>query len=40
MYSRKFTTELNKTAFQWLVDTKKQYTVKDFGSVFERYINN
>jgi hypothetical protein len=32
--------ELNQTAFNWLVDTKKQYTVKDFSDVFERYINN
>jgi hypothetical protein len=32
--------ELNQAAFTWLVDTKKQYTVKDFGFVFERYINN
>jgi hypothetical protein len=32
--------ELNEAAFKWLVDTKKQYTVKDFSDVFERYINN
>ncbi|KXG11107.1 hypothetical protein AT864_00190 [Anoxybacillus sp. P3H1B] len=32
--------ELNQIAFNWLVETKKQYTVKDFGDVFERYINN
>jgi uncharacterized protein YfkK (UPF0435 family) len=32
--------ELNDAAFKWLVDTKKQYTVKDFSDVFERYINN
>lgn len=32
--------ELNETAFSWLEQTKKQYMVKDFGSVFERYINN
>lgn len=31
---------LNKSAFTWLVDTHKQYRVKDFGAVFERYINN
>lgn len=31
---------LNKSAFNWLVDTHKQYRVKDFGAVFERYINN
>ncbi|MBN2908187.1 PH domain-containing protein [Polycladomyces sp. WAk] len=32
--------ELNQASFQWLVDTTKQYRVKDFGFVFERYINN
>jgi YvbH-like oligomerisation region/Bacterial PH domain len=32
--------ELNEAAFKWLIDTKKQYTVKDFGFVFERYINS
>ncbi|MBO9131391.1 PH domain-containing protein [Bacillus sp. 165] len=32
--------ELNQTAFSWLVETKKQYTIKDFGFVFEKYINN
>ncbi|WP_027408650.1 PH domain-containing protein [Anoxybacteroides tepidamans] len=32
--------ELKQTAFNWLVETKKQYTVKDFSDVFERYINN
>ncbi|GAA3328339.1 hypothetical protein GCM10020331_071910 [Ectobacillus funiculus] len=32
--------ELNTAAFSWLTDTRKQYTVKDFGFVFERYINN
>lgn len=32
--------ELKQAAFQWLVETKKQYTVKDFGDVFERYIHN
>ncbi|MGM0883282.1 MAG: PH domain-containing protein [Bacillota bacterium] len=31
---------LNKSSFTWLVDTHKQYRVKDFGAVFERYINN
>ncbi|MFT9847754.1 PH domain-containing protein [Aneurinibacillus sp. REN35] len=30
---------LNQAAFSWLMDTKEKYTVKDFGSVFERYIN-
>ncbi|SEM98868.1 PH domain-containing protein [Lihuaxuella thermophila] len=32
--------ELNQVAFSWLVDARKQYHVKDFGFVFERYINN
>lgn len=32
--------EINQIAFSWLSDTKKQYTTKDFGFVFERYINN
>jgi hypothetical protein len=32
--------ELNQISFQWLVDTTKQYRIKDFGFVFERYINN
>lgn len=31
---------LNKSAFNWLVNTHKQYRIKDFGSIFERYINN
>jgi hypothetical protein len=31
---------LNQAAFQWLEDTKKQYNIKDFGYVFEKYINN
>jgi len=31
---------LNQAAFSWLVDSREKYTVKDFGSVFERYINN
>ncbi|MCU7667781.1 PH domain-containing protein [Bacillus thuringiensis] len=31
---------LNETAFDWLMTTKKQYVVKDFGFVFEKYINN
>ncbi|MBA4496166.1 PH domain-containing protein [Paenactinomyces guangxiensis] len=32
--------ELNEAAFSWLVNAKKQYLIKDFGFVFERYINN
>ncbi|MDF2963613.1 MAG: hypothetical protein K0S39_5348, partial [Paenibacillus sp.] len=31
--------EINQAAFSWLTDTRKQYHVKDFGFVFERYIN-
>ncbi|MBB3112792.1 hypothetical protein FHS18_004894 [Paenibacillus phyllosphaerae] len=30
---------INQSAFDWLVNTQKQYKVKDFSSVFERYIN-
>lgn len=32
--------EMNQSAFNWLVDAKKQYSVKDFGFVFEKFINN
>lgn len=32
--------QLNQIAFTWLLDKKKQYSVKDFGYVFERYIQN
>ncbi|SFA87840.1 MULTISPECIES: PH domain-containing protein [unclassified Bacillus (in: firmicutes)] len=32
--------EINKVAFNWLVQTKNQYTVKDYGFVFDKYINN
>jgi hypothetical protein len=31
---------LNETAFSWLMDTRNKYVVKDFGYVFERYIQN
>ncbi|MBH8606820.1 PH domain-containing protein [Thermoactinomyces sp. CICC 10521] len=31
---------LNQAAFNWLVETREKYHVKDFGFVFERYINN
>ncbi|CEH32306.1 hypothetical protein AM501_06510 [Aneurinibacillus migulanus] len=31
---------LNQAAFSWLVDMKEKYSSKDFGFVFERYINN
>jgi hypothetical protein len=30
---------LNKSAFEWLTENQKQYRVKDFGQVFERYIH-
>lgn len=32
--------EINQIAFSWLTEAKKQYTTKDFGFVFEKYINN
>ncbi|MFC4075631.1 PH domain-containing protein [Salinithrix halophila] len=32
--------EVNQAAFSWLADTHKQYVVKDYGFVFERFINN
>ncbi|OXM84804.1 PH domain-containing protein [Paenibacillus rigui] len=31
--------QLNQSTFAWLVETRKQYKVKDFGAIFERYIN-
>jgi hypothetical protein len=31
---------INQVAFNWLVDAKKQYNIKDYGYVFEQYINN
>jgi len=31
---------LNETTFTWLTEKTKEYTVKDFGFVFEKYINN
>lgn len=31
---------INQLAFNWLVESKQKYTVKDFGDVFERYIQN
>ena len=30
---------LNEAAFDWLSGARKQYRVKDFGPVFEKYIN-
>lgn len=32
--------EINEMAFQWLLDSRKKFRVKDFGYVFEKYINN
>jgi hypothetical protein len=32
--------DINEAAFAWLVDKKDKYSIKDFGSIFERYINN
>ncbi|SDX18428.1 MULTISPECIES: PH domain-containing protein [unclassified Paenibacillus] len=31
---------INQLAFNWLAETQKQYKSKDFGAVFERYINH
>jgi Bacterial PH domain/YvbH-like oligomerisation region len=32
--------EINEAAFEWLMKSRDQYKVKDFGKVFEKYINN
>ncbi|OLN22061.1 hypothetical protein BTO30_11625 [Domibacillus antri] len=32
--------KVNKYAFDWLKQTNDQYRVKDFGRVYEKYINN
>lgn len=32
--------EINKAAFSWLMNARDEYVVKDFGYVFETYINN
>lgn len=32
--------EINQYAFNWLNTSNKKYNVKDYGFVFERYINN
>jgi hypothetical protein len=32
--------DLNEMAFNWLMNSRKKYNVKDFGFVYERYINN
>ncbi|WP_409296738.1 PH domain-containing protein [Peribacillus sp. SCS-26] len=32
--------QINETAFSWLVNNRRKFRVKDFGYVFEKYINN
>jgi hypothetical protein len=32
--------ELNEIAFGWLVESRKKYHIKDYGYIFEKYINN
>lgn len=32
--------KVNQYAFNWQIDSIKKYVVKDFGYVFEKYINN
>ncbi|MBD1379579.1 PH domain-containing protein [Metabacillus arenae] len=32
--------EINERAFKWLQDNREKYHVKDFGFVFEKFINN
>jgi hypothetical protein len=32
--------KINNYAFNWLVQSNSRYRVKDFGKVFEKYINN
>ncbi|WP_338450875.1 PH domain-containing protein [Niallia oryzisoli] len=32
--------QINDTAFNWLMESRKKYKVKDFGYVFEKFINN
>ncbi|PLR92541.1 PH domain-containing protein [Bacillus sp. T33-2] len=31
---------INDTAFNWLMNSRKKFNVRDFGYVFEKYINN
>ncbi|MEH6941690.1 PH domain-containing protein [Bacillus sp. JJ722] len=33
-------TDLTEFSFKWLTEAREQYHVKDFGAVFEKYINN
>jgi len=32
--------QINDTAFNWLMESRKKYKVKDFGYVFDKFINN
>ncbi|RAL26240.1 PH domain-containing protein [Thermoflavimicrobium daqui] len=32
--------KLNQLSFSWLVDAKKKYCLKDYGFVFDQFINN
>jgi hypothetical protein len=32
--------ELTESSFHWMAETHKQYKIKDYGYVFERYINS
>jgi hypothetical protein len=32
--------DVNRVAFDWLAENHRQYSTKDFGFVFQRYINN
>jgi hypothetical protein len=32
--------QLNVAAFTWLMESRKEYHVKDYGYVFEKYISN
>ncbi|MFC7322019.1 PH domain-containing protein [Halobacillus campisalis] len=32
--------DINETSFNWLLETKNQYHIKDFGYVFELFIKN
>ncbi|RFU67240.1 PH domain-containing protein [Bacillus sp. V59.32b] len=32
--------QINEASFNWFMESRKKYHVKDFGYVFEKYINN
>ncbi|WP_071396332.1 YvbH-like oligomerization domain-containing protein [Bacillus tuaregi] len=32
--------QINDVAFTWLMESRKKYKIKDFGYVFEKFINN